>query len=404
MLQEQRRRPAADPPTRPARLHHAARRRRPPAACAAGGARRTQRHAAHRRPARGRGAGLAGQPVAGRLRHLLAGARRLPAAVLVDGDSGPRSITWRRSSPRCAASAPPAGAQRINAALKSRVQAFQLAAGAQARRPAGPTTFMQLRARLGLRRAASGEPRLRRGPLMSYILDALKKADAERERETAAVPDLHAQADAGDAARARGAHAGGWVALGASVRAGLALAGARRGAGSSPRRTDTPAPAPDGCTGTGTGGNARAATDRHGAGTGATAPAPVPAAPRPHSHNCRRPRPRRPCANAAPAAARRRPARTGGRLGCGRAARCPHWPSCRPTCAQQLPALAVGGSVYSPSAASRIVILNGQVLREGDGPSTACVVERIRLQVERAGVSRRALRAQALSTSRYSAR
>lgn len=46
----------------------------------------------------------------------------------------------------------------------------------------------------------------------------------------------------------------------------------------------------------------------------------------------------------------------------------------------QLPALAVGGSVYSPAAASRIVILNGQVFREGDQPVDGLSVEQIRLK------------------------
>ena len=43
---------------------------------------------------------------------------------------------------------------------------------------------------------------------MSYILDALKKADADRERDAAAVPDLYAQADAARGARAAARPAG----------------------------------------------------------------------------------------------------------------------------------------------------------------------------------------------------
>ena len=46
----------------------------------------------------------------------------------------------------------------------------------------------------------------------------------------------------------------------------------------------------------------------------------------------------------------------------------------------QMPALAVGGSVYSPQAASRIVILNGQVFREGDKPIDGLTVEQIGLR------------------------
>jgi general secretion pathway protein B len=46
----------------------------------------------------------------------------------------------------------------------------------------------------------------------------------------------------------------------------------------------------------------------------------------------------------------------------------------------QLPTLVVGGSVYSTSAASRMVILGGQVFREGDRPADGLVVEQIGLK------------------------
>jgi general secretion pathway protein B len=46
----------------------------------------------------------------------------------------------------------------------------------------------------------------------------------------------------------------------------------------------------------------------------------------------------------------------------------------------KLPALVVGGSVYSPVAASRMVILNGQVFREGDTPVEGLTVEQIGLK------------------------
>ena len=51
-----------------------------------------------------------------------------------------------------------------------------------------------------------------------------------------------------------------------------------------------------------------------------------------------------------------------------------------PEIRSQWPALVVGGSVYSPKAASRIVILNGQVFREGDRPLDGLAVEQIRLK------------------------
>jgi general secretion pathway protein B len=51
-----------------------------------------------------------------------------------------------------------------------------------------------------------------------------------------------------------------------------------------------------------------------------------------------------------------------------------------PELRSQVPALVVGGSVYSPKASSRIVILNGQVFREGDQPIAGLSVEQIRLK------------------------
>jgi general secretion pathway protein B len=46
----------------------------------------------------------------------------------------------------------------------------------------------------------------------------------------------------------------------------------------------------------------------------------------------------------------------------------------------KLPALTVGGSMYSPTAKNRMVILNGQVFREGDKPADGLSVEEIRLK------------------------
>ena len=43
----------------------------------------------------------------------------------------------------------------------------------------------------------------------------------------------------------------------------------------------------------------------------------------------------------------------------------------------KLPTLVVGGSMYSPNARSRMVILNGQVFREGDKLAEGLSVERI---------------------------
>ena len=219
---------------------------------------------------------------------------------------------------------------------------------------------------------------------MSYILDALKKADAERERETAAVPDLYAQADAERGARAA-ARWPGWMlwALAAAVLALPVLAWRWFAAGpvepvvaqapAMPVPTPAPAPAPAPV-------------------PIALAPAPMPlpqaasvvpvtaAAPAAPIASPATPMPRsvapppapvtKPAAGATPKPAASAPSD----------ARLPTLAELPPALRSQLPALAVGGSMYSPNPASRIVILNGQVFREGDQPMDGLAVERIGLK------------------------
>jgi general secretion pathway protein B len=47
---------------------------------------------------------------------------------------------------------------------------------------------------------------------------------------------------------------------------------------------------------------------------------------------------------------------------------------------RQLPAIAVGGSMYSASKADRLLIINGQVLHEGDAIAPGLMLEQIRLK------------------------
>ena len=98
---------------------------------------------------------------------------------------------------------------------------------------------------------------------MSYILDALKKADADRERDAAGVPDLHAQADAAYGALRRSRPGRGllWAAVGSITIAVLAW----QWLDAAP--TDLTSAVQCVASGTGT-----------GTGTGADAHGPVPAA------------------------------------------------------------------------------------------------------------------------------
>jgi len=78
---------------------------------------------------------------------------------LGDGDTGAVVDELARQLAAVRGEAPPRGAQRLDVALKSRVQAFQLAQGLKPDGLAGPTTLMQL-ARASDVAGARSEPRL----------------------------------------------------------------------------------------------------------------------------------------------------------------------------------------------------------------------------------------------------
>ncbi len=234
---------------------------------------------------------------------------------------------------------------------------------------------------------------------MSYILDALKRADADRERDTAAVPDLHAQADAarGVLAAARPSH--GWLMTLALAAAGVALAVlAWRWLDASPAdaapplpvaQAPAPAPAPAQALAPSTPALAPAATiipaaPPLDASVPLVAPAIAPE-PAPIPSLASKPAlpPRQPAAAATPAVVAAAPAVAGRPSAPASAAaesRIYSMAELPPDIRSGLPALTVGGSVYSPKAASRIVILNGQVFREGDKPVDGLIVERIGLK------------------------
>lgn len=186
---------------------------------------------------------------------------------------------------------------------------------------------------------------------MSYILDALRRADAERQQGQ--VPGLHA-APAGDVAAPTrpawprvvgllllalllGAAAAAWFwrAAPAPAPAVVAPAGVPLPTPLAPSHATTPLPV---------------VVSAAPALPAASMPVPVAAAP------VAAPAPMPASAAAAPA----RPLS-----------------SLPPDERRQLPTLFPGGSVWSDSAASRFVILDGQVLREGDTVAPGLVLERI---------------------------
>lgn len=219
---------------------------------------------------------------------------------------------------------------------------------------------------------------------MSYILDALRRADAERER--GGVPGLHAQQpQRGDGERRRRSGlpwAGIAAALGLSllvVLAWLVLAPA------SPPPVVMTAPAPLPVTpAPAEPAPVQAPTP---AAPVAAAPAPSPAVQPPQQPAlpppvpvpvARAPAPRAeaPKPQAAPAAPAVAPAAAP--ASAAPTARLPALRELPEETRRQLPNLVIGGSTWSENAASRFVILNGQLLRENDAVTPELVLRQIR--------------------------
>ncbi|HOM12247.1 MAG TPA: general secretion pathway protein GspB [Rubrivivax sp.] len=250
---------------------------------------------------------------------------------------------------------------------------------------------------------------------MSYILDALRKAEAER----GGVPDVHASALLA-AAPTPNSSAGAlrrWR-LQASVLAGV-LAGALAVAGAAWLqwgRDALPSVAPAvSAAAPGASAAAQAVARAAAASAASAAVAVVPAAsaadtphrasavavaapseptakPAPRSEAAEA-RPRRPKAPAGPtkddgpataaATATTTAKRAGGPSRAAQAAaepapRLPQWAQLPAELRRQLPPLAVGGSVYSPQPRARMVIVDGQVFQEGSQLTPELTLEQIR--------------------------
>ena len=199
---------------------------------------------------------------------------------------------------------------------------------------------------------------------MSYILDALRKADAERDRGN--VPGIHAQPSFGGSVPMRAPPAAKpWLWLAASaLAAGLVAAVAWYAMSPLPAAVvATPpvsAPLPI---------------------TFAPAPvAPVPVAAPPTQAAARKPEAaigeRKPKPKPLPApepvatAVDAKPAATGEKV--YTLAELPD------EIRRQLPAINVGGSMYSAKPADRVLIINGQVLHEGDRIAPDLALQQIR--------------------------
>lgn len=208
---------------------------------------------------------------------------------------------------------------------------------------------------------------------MSYILDALRRADAERER--GGVPGLHAQPQRGEPADEEARRPGlPWagiaVALGLALAVVLAWLLMSGGPAAAPPETlalPPPAPAP------------------------APPPPPPAAAPRADTAVLPPQRPAlppptpvplaRPARSEAAAPAATKPASAPAVAAASAAAPEPRIPALKELpddLRRQIPTLTVGGSTWSASAASRFVIINGQLFRENDALAPDLTLRSIR--------------------------
>ncbi|WP_313080915.1 general secretion pathway protein GspB [Pulveribacter sp.] len=215
---------------------------------------------------------------------------------------------------------------------------------------------------------------------MSYILDALRRAQAERNR--GGVPDLHtpAAAPAELPATARGAGVP-WLPLALLLALGLGAAGWWLGRATTATATTPPPAAPAGAAG------ATAAPVTPAAPPVAlSAPPPLelpspppvapPATPKPAPQRAAAPAPK-----AAPTERARSPAPAPAAAAPTEAPRAAGTVFAQADLPQavrsQLPTLQLAGITYSSNPQHRMAIVNGQVLHEGDQAAPGLVLERI---------------------------
>jgi len=236
---------------------------------------------------------------------------------------------------------------------------------------------------------------------MSYILDALRRSDAERERDQTQVPGLFAQQPVGAALRTAEPMSRGlpsWALIVGGVALGVAVPAVWFGV-QSPQRPSPVVPA--------------ASSDR-----GVVATEPLPAAPPPVPRTMEAapkptPVPQREIAASPPPAlpkpqmppppavqtpqarapelpiARATPAPTASPKAVPASAaatptapaeRVPKLSELPDSVRREIPGLAFGGAVYSDTPSARFVILNGLIYREQDRIAPDLVVEQIKLK------------------------
>lgn len=191
---------------------------------------------------------------------------------------------------------------------------------------------------------------------MSYVLDALRRAESERQRGS--VPNLHAQNHAAPERRDAAPAPPAWRR--AAPAGALILAGVAVGVW---WWTSAPGPEP-----------APVVESRVNAPSAPVVLRPLPA-PAPTPRTEVRPAPAQGLV-AVPSAASAGPT-VAASSAPGRVPRLQDLPE---PFRRQIPALAFGGATDSPEPAARMLIINGQIWREGDEPAAGLKLERIALR------------------------
>ncbi|HEX5355739.1 MAG TPA: general secretion pathway protein GspB [Aquabacterium sp.] len=206
---------------------------------------------------------------------------------------------------------------------------------------------------------------------MSYILDALKKADAERERGT--VPGLHSQplgqVEDDDAGGRKAIAPAVWIGAGVGICLIAVLSWQLLMREPAPQAA-APMPAPEMAT--------VPVSPAPANPPGHAVPYPPPPAPPTREPDVAR----APAPTAAPAPT---PARTTTNASATATApqanaRVPSVNELPDDVRRDLPQLVIGGAMYSETPSSRMLIINSQVFHEGDQPYQGLVLEEIRLK------------------------
>ncbi len=212
---------------------------------------------------------------------------------------------------------------------------------------------------------------------MSYILDALKKADAERER--GAVPGLHTQAEPlppDEHPTPAEGRSGTWLLIGLSVGAALAMGYALWGGGSG-TSAEPASPSPQGRVPAPLPPITRTAPPE-------TQPLPAPEAPKaavlpkpPEPATRPSPKPQTPQESIKLPPPPRNASKQGGDPTQPRPLAVSELPE---GIRRELPTLSIGGAMHSDTPSSRMLILSNGVFHEGEQPVPGLVLEEIRLK------------------------